>query len=69
LNTVDESLQRAVARQPSQPGNFNVPAYLRKPSPTPAPAPRANGHNPGEDDFIFDEDDFETPSFIRKQAN
>ncbi|MCL1939088.1 MAG: cell division protein FtsZ [Desulfovibrionaceae bacterium] len=71
LNTVDESLQRAVGgRQPSQPGNFNVPAYLRKPSPAaPAPAPRTNGHNPGEDDFIFDEDDFETPSFIRKQAN
>jgi cell division protein FtsZ len=71
LNTVDESLQRAVARQPSQPGNFNVPAYLRKPSPATAPTPRANGtgHSPGEDDFIFDEDDFETPSFIRKQAN
>lgn len=69
LNTVDESLQRAMTRQPSQPGNFNVPAYLRKPSPAPAPAPRANGHNPGEDDFIFDDDEFETPSFIRKQAN
>lgn len=69
LNTVDESLQRAVTRQPSQPGNFNVPAYLRKPSAAPAPAPRASGHSPGEDDFIFDEDDFETPSFIRKQAN
>jgi cell division protein FtsZ len=32
-------------------------------------APRASAHTPGEDDFIFDEDDFETPSFIRKQAN
>ena len=74
LNTVDENLQRAVARPATQPGNFNVPAYLRKPSPaTPAPGSgpgsRTNGHSPGEDDFIFDEDDFETPSFIRKQAN
>ena len=30
---------------------------------------RASGHNPGEDDFIFDEDEFDTPSFIRKKAN
>ena len=69
LNTVDESLQRAVARQPSQPNNYTVPAYLRKPAPAAAPVQRSGGHSPGEDDFIFDEDDFETPSFIRKQAN
>ncbi|MDR0339006.1 MAG: cell division protein FtsZ [Desulfovibrio sp.] len=68
LNTVDESLQRVVARQP-QPGNFNVPAYLRKTAPAPVTTPRANAHTPGEDDFIFDEDDFETPSFIRKLAD
>ena len=68
INTVDEGLQRAVARN-NQPGNFNVPAYLRKASPAQAPAPRTAMHAPGEDDFIFDEDDFETPSFIRKQAN
>jgi cell division protein FtsZ len=70
LNTVDVSLQQAVSRQASpQQGNFNVPAYLRKPSAPAANPPRAGGHNPGEDDFIFDEDEFETPSFIRKQAN
>ena len=69
LNTVDVSLQQVVSRQAPQPGNLNVPAYLRKPAPMPAPTSRAGGHNPGEDDFIFDEDDFETPSFIRKQAN
>ena len=69
LNTVDVSLQQVVTRQPAPQGNFNVPAYLRKPAPAAAPAPRASAHNPGEDDFIFDEDEFETPSFIRKQAN
>ena len=69
LNTVDVSLQQVITRQAAPQGNFNVPAYLRKPAPAAAPAPRASGHNPGEDDFIFDEDEFETPSFIRKQAN
>lgn len=72
LNTVDATLQRAVSRQaPHQhQSNYNVPAYLRKPAPAGVGGqPRAGGHNPGEDDFIFDEDEFETPSFIRKQAN
>lgn len=69
LNTVDESLQRAVSRQGAQAEHFTVPTYLRKPASTLAAAPRVSGHSPGEDDFIFDEDDFETPSFIRKQAN
>ncbi len=69
LNTVDVSLQQVVTRQPAQQGNFNVPAYLRKPAPAAPSTQRASGHNPGEDDFIFDEDEFETPSFIRKQAN
>ncbi len=70
LATVDVSLQQAVtSRSAGSPGNFNVPAYLRKQAPMAAPAARNGGHNPGEDDFIFDEDDFETPSFIRKQAN
>ncbi len=72
LATVDVSLQQAVMRpgqQQTAPGNYNVPAYLRKQSPAPAPVSRNGAHAPGEDDFIFDEDDFETPSFIRKQAN
>ena len=70
LNSVDESLQRAVHRQQApQQGNYNVPAYLRKPAPAGVGQPRVSQHNPGEDDFIFDEDEFETPSFIRKQAN
>ena len=71
LDTVDAGLRQAITRQPSQqPGDLQVPAYIRnKPSHVPAPAPRVAGHNPGGDDFIFEEDDFETPSFIRKQAN
>ena len=48
--------------------NINVPTYIRKQAPA-APIARGAGHAPGEDDFVFDEDDFETPSFIRKQAN
>ncbi len=26
-------------------------------------------HNPGQDDFTYDEDDFEIPTFIRTQAD
>lgn len=72
LNTVDESLQRAVTRQAGgQANNLTVPAYVRKAAQVMAPTtPRQSAHTPGEDDFIFiDEDEFETPSFIRKQAN
>jgi cell division protein FtsZ len=46
-----------------------MPAYLRKAAPVPAPAPRPSGHSPGDEDFIFDDGDFETPSFIRRHAN
>ena len=53
--------------------NMNIPAYLRKRGDAPAPQPpRENGkavHAPGEEDFIFDEDEFEIPSFIRRQAD
>lgn len=65
--TAEPVLQQAY-RTPAN-SNLNVPAYVRRSGVEPAaPAWRGN-HNPGEDDFIFDEDDFETPSFIRKQAN
>ncbi|CAK7073912.1 MAG: Cell division protein FtsZ [Desulfovibrio sp.] len=53
-----------------------VPGYLDKPK---AAAPAAGGigtprmgqgpHIPGEDHFIFDEEEFEIPSFVRRQAN
>lgn len=45
--------------------NTSIPSFIR--------TGESNGlrgrHHPGEDDFIFDEGEFETPSFIRKQAN
>ncbi len=54
-------------------GNLDIPTILRQKDPTigmSARAPRLGAHNPGEDDFIFgDDDEFEIPSFIRKQAN
>lgn len=65
LNTVSPALQQAVTGGSMQ-NNYNVPAYLRK---TPPNSVGQTAHSPGEDDFIFDEDEFETPSFIRKQAN
>ncbi|MDR2891739.1 MAG: cell division protein FtsZ [Deltaproteobacteria bacterium] len=56
-------------------GDVNVPTYMRtdnsglglgglgiKPA-------QAIAHAPGEDDFIFDEDEMEAPAFIRRQAN
>ncbi|MDR3043228.1 MAG: cell division protein FtsZ [Desulfovibrio sp.] len=47
----------------------NIPAYLRKQGQVQATVNRINTHAPGEEDFIFDEDEFEIPSFIRKQAD
>lgn len=51
----------------------SIPAYLRKQGQAAATAQQAaqaaGGHAPGEEDFIFDEDEFEIPSFIRKQAD
>ncbi len=47
----------------------NIPAYLRKQGQVQTTVNRVNNHAPGEEDFIFDEDEFEIPSFIRKQAD
>jgi cell division protein FtsZ len=59
----------------------NVPAYLRRGGQdNPAEAQEqtyarvrksasANAAGPGEEDFIFEEDEFEIPAFIRKQAD
>ena len=68
---VESSLRHAAVRPAAAgQGNLNVPAYLRKDTPVSTAPAMGNGHKPGEDDFIFfDEDEFETPSFIRKQAN
>lgn len=54
----------------NQEDDWNIPSYLRFKKNQEEQAPKAvNGHAPGEDDFIFDEDEFEIPSFIRKQAD
>lgn len=45
-------------------GNRDIPAVVRA---KPKDMPRS--HAPGENDFIFEEDEFEIPSFIRKQAD
>ena len=68
---VETSLRQAAVRPAvSGQGNLNVPTYLRTGSPVSAAPSLGNGHNPGEDDFVFfDEDELETPSFLRKQAN
>lgn len=48
-------------------GNDERTAFMRKREAL--GSPRAHAHMPGQDDFIFDEDEFEVPSFIRRQAD
>lgn len=54
----------------NQEDDWNIPSYLRYKKGQEEQIQQAvNNHAPGEDDFIFDEDEFEIPSFIRKQAD
>ncbi|MEG2172592.1 MAG: cell division protein FtsZ [Desulfovibrionaceae bacterium] len=48
-------------------GNEDRSAFMRKREALGSTRPHA--HMPGQDDFIFDEDEFEVPSFIRRQAD
>lgn len=48
-------------------GNEERSAFVRKREALGATRPHA--HMPGQDDFIFDEEEFEVPSFIRRQAD
>jgi len=81
--TRDERYQRAMERAQKDP-ELNQPAYLRNSPVRPsapvelqpqAPMRRAvsaqvsGAASPGEKDFVFDEEDFEIPSFIRMQAD
>ena len=52
-------------------GNRDVPAVMRMQGGARAATREAarGNHAPGENDFVFDEDEFEIPSFIRKQAD
>ncbi|MDR1946960.1 MAG: cell division protein FtsZ [Desulfovibrio sp.] len=79
--TVDAGLQNRIRRQ-YEPGDElsvgereHIPAYAVRGSTVRAPqgtaGPQRRGmHSPGEDSFIFSEDDdFETPTFLYTQAN
>jgi cell division protein FtsZ len=69
-SAVETSL-RPFPQRPAQsaPGSRTVPAYLRRENPALGTSFAGGGHNPGEEDFIFEEDEIEVPAFIRKQAN
>ena len=52
--------------------DLTIPAYLRrgrKSSTDPAGIAQYKTHTPGSEDFVFDEDEFEVPAFIRMQAD
>ncbi|MDR2669705.1 MAG: cell division protein FtsZ [Desulfovibrio sp.] len=81
LDTVDTELQKRILRQYEQGGDTSlgerehIPAYAVRGrtvrAPQAAAGPQRRGlHSPGEDSFIFSEDDeFETPTFLYTQAN
>lgn len=61
------------ARRPLLPEDsedLSVPTYLRhRNTQQEEQQPAHNNPKPGEEEFIFDEEEFEIPSFIRKQAD
>ncbi|GAB6036828.1 cell division protein FtsZ [Fundidesulfovibrio butyratiphilus] len=67
---VSERTERIMA---SHSGDLAIPAYLRKSKRGPASDVSGLGqykaHNPGSEDFVFDEEEFEVPAFIRMQAD
>ncbi len=68
---------RTPARKATNDEDMNIPAYLRKGAKAQqeqaaprAEAPmRSRAAAPGKEDFVFDEEEFEIPSFIRMQAD
>jgi len=67
---------RSVRVLSSQGNDYNIPAYLRKGSKKGGPEAALSQQQPpiksqpvGEEEFIFDEEEFEIPSFIRMQAD
>ncbi|MDR2604413.1 MAG: cell division protein FtsZ [Desulfovibrio sp.] len=80
LDTVDTELQKRILSRYEQGGEISlgdrehIPAYAVRGRTVRAPqaaGPQRRGlHSPGEDSFIFSEDDdFETPTFLYTQAN
>jgi len=67
-SAVDRPRERKIS--PNEAQDLNVPAYLRRTKVTPpveeSSVKPASG---GEEEFVFDEEDFEIPSFIRMQAD
>jgi len=60
-----EVLSKEIAKDIENEDDLRIPAYLRKGKKSvPRTAAQVNG-----DDFIFEEDEFEIPAFIRKQAD
>ncbi|MDY7000874.1 MAG: cell division protein FtsZ [Thermodesulfobacteriota bacterium] len=67
---------RRVVRAASGGEDLNIPTFVRKRNASgevqSAPMPKAavpKASAPGEEDFVFDEEEFEIPSFIRMQAD
>ncbi len=67
--TQQQQPPRMNSRRPLSDEDLNIPSYLRFKKSQEENMGGMNHHAPGEDDFIFDEDEFEIPSFIRKQAD
>ncbi|MFO7727478.1 MAG: cell division protein FtsZ [Desulfonatronovibrio sp.] len=62
---------RSVQVDPEGKENLNIPTYLRtrKDIDTKTEPQAGTGHRQKNEEFIFDEDEFEIPSFIRRQAD
>jgi cell division protein FtsZ len=81
VHSINRAQNSPRARTAQQTGvadeDLSIPAYLRykknqeesQQQQQQQQSNNGNGHAPGEDDFIFDEEEFEIPSFIRKQAD
>ncbi|NCC25139.1 MAG: cell division protein FtsZ [Deltaproteobacteria bacterium] len=67
---------RSVRPVPAQNEDLTIPAYLRRQGKTVSPedlkkalSTKAQPVAPGKEEFVFDEEEFEIPSFIRMQAD
>ncbi len=65
-STVEENANmRARTAQVSNEEMFERPTFAR----VPKKESSINAHNPGKEEFILDDSDFDIPAFIRRQAN
>ncbi len=62
---------REMYLDPDEKENLNIPAYIRRSRNGQGPSANAgeSKNNSKGEEFIFDEDEFEIPSFIRRQAD